>query len=64
MAYFEHNSDTRNFDDLVGKVVRSENMVLLGRISEIIRETDGYGHVTSYVLLDSGQKINCRTLEV
>lgn len=64
MGYFQHNSDERNFDSLVGKLLRGENMNILGRIEEVIKETDGYGHTSSFVVLDSGRRINCRTLEV
>lgn len=50
------------YDGLIGKVCRGSNLKVLGTIVDVVYEVDGYGHENAWAVLDSGRRINCRTL--
>lgn len=57
---FNYNHDKECYDFLIGKIVRGDNLLPLGRISYIDHYTDAYGHEYAVAVLDSGRRINCR----
>lgn len=59
-----YNSEDRDFDYLIGKTMRSNNMRKLGVIVSIDYYIDWYGHKNAVAVLDNGSRFNCRTLGV
>lgn len=57
-----YNHETRNFDFLIGKILRGKNMIKLGVIVNISYYIDNYGHNIAMAILDNGRRVNCRTL--
>jgi hypothetical protein len=57
-----YNHETRDFDFLIGKILRGRNMFKIGKIVDIDYYVDGYGHSNAMVVLDNGRRVNCRTL--
>jgi len=56
----KYNHETRNYDYLIGKIVRGKNMFKLGVITKIDYYRDGYDHDNAVAILDSGREVNCR----
>lgn len=56
-----YNHELRNFDFLIGKTVRGNNMIRLGEIVDISYYIDEYGHHVAMAILSDGRRINCRT---
>jgi len=59
-----YNSESRDFDFLIGKTLRANNMRKLGVIVSIDYYIDWYGHKNAVAILDNGARHNCRTLGV
>lgn len=59
---FSYNHEDRDFDFLIGKILRGRNMIKMGRIVDVSYYKDGYGHRIAMAILDNGRRINCRTL--
>lgn len=59
-----YNHEHRNFDYLIGKTLRANNMKRLGTIIDIDYYIDWYGHKNAVAVLDNGDRFNCRTLGV
>ena len=57
-----YNHELRDFDYLIGKILRKPNLIRIGTIVNVEYFRDGYGHDNAIAVLDNGQKINCRKL--
>lgn len=57
-----YNHETRNFDFLIGKTLRENNMVRIGVIVSIDYSVDGYNHDNAFAVTDTGKRFNCRKL--
>jgi len=57
-----YNHETRDFDYLIGKILRERNLVRIGVIIAIDYFHDGYHHDNAVAVLDNGKRINCRKL--
>lgn len=57
-----YNHESRDFDFLIGKTVRGNNMRKIGVIVSIDYYKDWYGHDNAVAVLDNGRRINCRTM--
>lgn len=55
-----YNHEIRNFDHLIGAVVRDGNYFVIGKVVEIDYSRDGYSHDNVFAVLDTGKRINCR----
>lgn len=56
----EHNHDDNDYSDFIGATVRDHNMKMLGKIVDIIRVLDSFGHTQAIAITDSGNEVNCR----
>jgi hypothetical protein len=57
-----YNHETRNFDFLIGKTLRQNNMILIGKIVDVEYIRDGYHHDNAIAVTDTGKRFNCRKL--
>lgn len=61
-SQLSYNHESRDFDFLIGKTVRGNNMRKIGVIVSIDYYKDWYGHDNAVAVLDNGRRINCRTM--
>ena len=57
-----YNHERRNFDFLIGKVLRQRNSIRIGTIVAIEYIHDGYHHDNAIAVTDTGKRFNCRKL--
>lgn len=57
---FDYNHDSQNYDFLIGKQVRGDNLMVIGVIEYIDYYTDGFGHEYAVAVCGNGRRFNCR----
>lgn len=56
----DYNHDDNDYDALIGKQVRGDNMMVIGVVESIDYYTDSFGHEYAVAVLNTGRRINCR----
>ena len=64
MAFFNENEDTKDYENLIGASIRGANYRIKGEIVNIIAETTALSGTIVKVVLDTGEKIPVRRLNL
>lgn len=48
---FEYNGEDEDFDNIVGAIVRRDDMVIIGRVDSVDKAVDGYGHENAVAII-------------
>lgn len=57
---FDYNHDGDDYDALIGRQVRGNNLKVIGIVEYIDYYRDAFGHDYAVAVLDNGRRINCR----
>lgn len=64
MGFFSYSDSSNDYDFLIGRRVRDENMKLIGMITDIVVEVSGYTTVSMAIIDDgNGEPIDVRDLQ-